>query len=180
MVLYFITGNKGKFLEAQKDLAPTELERKDVDLIEIQSLDAKEVISHKLKEGKKYIEGEFFVEDVSFEINALNKFPGPLIKWFLRTFSNKEIYEMCKAKNNFKARGIATIGYFDGEEHFFEGIIEGKVVVSRGESGFGWDPIFVPKGKEKTFAEMTLEEKNSISHRGMAIKKFKEFLNSKE
>jgi non-canonical purine NTP pyrophosphatase (RdgB/HAM1 family) len=79
-------------------------------------------------------------------------------------------------KNNFQAEAKATIGYSDGKEIlFFEGIVRGKVVEEKGESDFGWDPIFQPEGFSKTFAEMAPEEKNKISHRGKAVRAFKEY-----
>ena len=66
----------------------------------------------------------------------------------------------------------------NGESHFFEGIIRGKITQERhGEKGFGYDPIFMPEGYDRTFAEMTMEEKNPISHRGLAVAKMIEFLN---
>ncbi len=180
MVLYFITGNNGKFLEAQKELAPIQIEQKNIDLIEIQSLDTKEVIENKLKEALKQINGEYFVEDVSISLDALNGFPGPLIKWFLKAVGREGIYEICKSKNNFNAIAICTIGYSNNSDiKFFEGEIKGKVVAPKGESNFGWDPIFEPIGFNKTFAEMNPEEKNKISHRGIAVRKFKEFLTKK-
>ncbi|MDP2908892.1 MAG: non-canonical purine NTP pyrophosphatase, partial [Nanoarchaeota archaeon] len=67
----------------------------------------------------------------------------------------------------------------DGKDlKIFIGEAEGLIVSPRGESGFGWDPIFQPKGYNKTFAEMRSEEKNIISHRCKALKKFKDYLNS--
>jgi XTP/dITP diphosphohydrolase len=177
MQLYFITGNNGKFVEAKNYLTPFKIIQKNVDLTEIQSLDSKEVIEYKLKEASKLIKGKFFVDDVSLYLDALNGFPGPLIKVFLEAIDRKGIYNLCKEKNNFNANAKATIGYFDGKEMwYFEGEVKGKIVLMRGESGFGWDPIFQPEGYNKTFAEMTVEEKNKISHRGKAIKKFKRFL----
>jgi len=176
MVLYFITGNKNKFAEAQLDLAPIRIEQKEINLVEIQSLDPKETIEHKLKEAQNIVDGEFFVEDVSINLSAMNGFPGPLIKWLLKAVWREGIYDICRAKNNFDAKAIATIGYSDGQDiKFFQGEISGTVVFPKGESDFGWDPIFRPAGFEKTFAEMTKEEKNAISHRGIAVKKFKEF-----
>jgi len=176
MTLYFITGNKNKFAEASKELEPIKIEQKEIDLAEIQSLDSKEVIEHKLKEASKHFSGEFIVEDVSFSLECLNGFPGPLIKWLLKSNGRKGIYELCKAKGNYAAEAKATIGYSDGEKIiFFEGIVKGKIVEPRVDSDFGWDPIFLPKGFNKTFAEMTAEEKNKISHRGLAVRKFKEW-----
>jgi XTP/dITP diphosphohydrolase len=76
----------------------------------------------------------------------------------------------------------AVICYIDssGKEKFFEGIINGKVSIEmRGENGFGYDPLFVPGGMNKTFAQLTDEEKNEISHRALAIKNFAEFYKKK-
>jgi inosine triphosphate pyrophosphatase len=180
-MVYFITGNKNKFAEAQKELLPVELIQKEINLIEIQSLDSKEVIEHKLKEAIKHFNGEFIVEDVSFTLNAMNGLPGPLIKFFLKSIGRKGIYDMCKSYGNFNAEAKATIGYTNGKEVlFFEGIVKGKVVEPIAESDFGWDPIFQPEGFNKTFAEMSLEEKNKISHRGKVIKKFKEYYLAKK
>ena len=70
---------------------------------------------------------------------------------------------------------IAVI--LDGEYHFFEGVIRGKIIdTPRGENGFGYDPIFVPDGYDETFAELSSEIKNNISHRAIAMQKFQEFI----
>ncbi len=180
-MLYFITGNKNKFFEAKKEMLPIELIQKEIDLVEIQSLDSKEVIEHKLKEAAKQFKGEFIVEDVSFTLDAMNGLPGPLIKFFLKSIGKKGLYDLCKSFKNFNAEAKATIGYTDGKDFlFFEGIVKGKVVEPIVESDFGWDPIFMPEGFNKTFAEMPLEEKNLISHRGKALKKFKEYYLNKK
>jgi XTP/dITP diphosphohydrolase len=73
-----------------------------------------------------------------------------------------------------------VLAYIDnlGEEHYFEGKIEGKITKEkRGDEGFGYDPIFIPKGYDKTFAELSLEEKGKISHRALAVEKFIKHLN---
>jgi non-canonical purine NTP pyrophosphatase (RdgB/HAM1 family) len=176
MVLYFITGNKNKFEEAKKELAPIQIEQKKIDLDEIQSLDSKEVIEHKLKEALKHNTGEFFVEDASISLNALNGFPGPFAKWFIKSIGRKGIFNLCKSLMNFDAQMKAIIGYTNGKEIlFFEGVVKGKIVEEKVQSDFDWDPIFQPEGFTKTFAEMTKEEKNKISHRGKAVKLFKEY-----
>ena len=176
MVLYVITGSKDKFIEVKKALHPIKVEQKEIDLIEIQSLDSKEVIKHKLNEAAKYSKGEFIVDDVSLSLFALNKMPGPLIKWFLKGLGVKKIYELCKLYKDYDAEAKSTIGYTNGKELvYFEGIVKGKIVEPREGSDFGWDPIFVPEGNNKAFCEMTKEEKNLVSHRGRALKKFKEY-----
>jgi Xanthosine triphosphate pyrophosphatase len=68
----------------------------------------------------------------------------------------------------------------DGEEYFFEGICPGKIINERkGDNGFGYDPVFVPDGADRTFAEMTMVEKNKFSHRKKAMEKLIQFLNNR-
>lgn len=80
------------------------------------------------------------------------------------------------------ARFRTVIAFVDGaNEHLFEGVCSGEITESqKGEKGFGYDPVFRPAGYEKTFAELSPEEKNNISHRGLSIKAFTEFLESKK
>ncbi|MEK7227708.1 MAG: non-canonical purine NTP pyrophosphatase [Patescibacteria group bacterium] len=175
MSLYFITGNKGKLAEVQSILGNTEA--LDIDLQEIQSLDAHEIIRAKLEEAKKHQPGEFIVEDTSLYFEALKGLPGPLIKWFMKTIGNDGLYKMAEAFGNSNAEAKTIIGYSDaqGNISFFEGNIKGSIVAPRGE-GFGWDPIFQPEGYSKTFGELSAEEKNSFSMRKIALEKLKENL----
>ena len=85
-----------------------------------------------------------------------------------------------KGNNNRKARFRTVICLIiDGEEYFFEGIVNGSLLSERhGKEGFGYDPIFVPEGYEKTFAEMDMKVKNKISHRGRATEKLLSYLKS--
>lgn len=175
MTLYFITGNQEKLKEV-KAMVP-EVEGIDLDLPEIQELDPMKIITGKLKEATKEREGEFFVEDTSLYFECLNGLPGPLIKWFLQSLGTRGIYELVSKYDNHKAVAKNVIGYSDGKDiHFFVGEIKGKIVKPRGKTNFGWDSIFRPDGFEKTFAEMSQEEKNKISHRKLALTKLKEFL----
>ena len=82
------------------------------------------------------------------------------------------------AFENRKARFRTVISLMmDGKEHFFEGVVEGRIIkVRKGSSGFGYDPVFVPDGYTQTFAEMDANLKNSISHRAKAIQKLADFL----
>ena len=174
MVLEFITGNNNKFLEAKKLLDPIKLNQKEIDLVEIQSLDAKEVVKHKLIEAQKHHKGEFVIEDASIDFEALNGFPGPLFKFMVNSIGRQKLFDICDNFGNTNASARAIVGYSNGTgTKFFEGIIKGKIVAPKGESTFGWDPIFIPEGHTKTFAEMGKEEKNKISHRSIAFKKFK-------
>ena len=86
---------------------------------------------------------------------------------------------MLKGIENRKARFRTVIALiFENKEYLFEGIISGTIIdEKRGDEGFGYDPVFIPDGKKLTFAQMTLAEKNKISHRAIAFEKLKEFLN---
>lgn len=175
-MIHFITGSEEKFREA-KAIIP-ELEQLDLDLIEVQSIDAKQVIEAKLKEASKHRSGNFVVEDTSLYLNNLKGLPGPLIKWFMKTIGNDGLAEIAqKIGNDKKAVAKTIIGYSDGDKvSFFEGIILGNIVTPRGENGFGWDAIFQPENSNKTFGEMTNEEKNSISMRKIAFNKLNDFI----
>ncbi|MFA6268303.1 MAG: RdgB/HAM1 family non-canonical purine NTP pyrophosphatase [archaeon] len=182
MVLYFITGNKHKLEEFNQILFPEiKVEQLNIDLDEIQSTDPMEVIKHKLLEAQKHHKGELLVEDTSLYLDALNGFPGPLIKWFLNSVGREGIYQITQKLNNSNCFAKTMVGYYNGKEIlFFEGIVKGKIVAPKSESEFGWDPLFMPEGKNQSFAEMSKEEKNSISHRKRALEKFKEYYLSKK
>lgn len=175
-MIYFITGNARKFREV-KLLLP-EVEQMDIDLPEIQSTDGREIVEAKLIEAANHHEGEFIVEDTGLYLKGLNGLPGPFIKWFLEKLGTAGVYELALKIGIFEAEAKTVVGYLDEnrEMHFFEGIIRGRLVEPRGEKMFGWDPIFMPDGYEKTFSQMTIDEKNEISMRRMAIEKLKERL----
>ncbi|MCD6590118.1 non-canonical purine NTP pyrophosphatase [Candidatus Woesearchaeota archaeon] len=178
MTLYFITGNKNKFLEVKK-LLP-EIEQLCLDLPEIQEIDPREIIRYKLLEALKHRDGEFIIEDTSLYFKCLNGLPGPLIKWFIKTIGVDGLARLVEALGDDRAEARTIIGYAKSknEVYFFEGSVKGRIVSPRGEERFDWDRIFQPEGYNKTFAEMTIEEKNKISMRSIAIRKLKEFLES--
>lgn len=126
-----------------------------------------------------------FADDTGLEVEALNGAPGVYSaryageKCSFAENVNKLLLEM-KDKENRKARFRTVISLiFDGKEYFFEGIVEGIITNdTKGTEGFGYDPVFKPEGFDKTFAEMTLEEKNKVSHRARAVEKLVEFLKS--
>ena len=176
MTLYFITGNKNKFREVKSILG--EVEQVDIDLPEVQDIDARIVVETKLKEALCRRKDAFILEDTSLYLDCLKGLPGPLIKWFLKTVGNQGLADIAEKMGDNKAEAKTIVGFAKGPEeiYFFEGIIRGKIVQPRGESNFGWDPIFLPDGAAKTFAEMTPEEKNSVSMRRLALNKLKKFL----
>lgn len=176
MALYFITGSTDKFAEAKAILG--DVEQLNEELSEIQEIDAKKIIAAKLDKARELRDGEFIVEDTSLYFDCLCGLPGPLIKWFLRALGNEGMWRMIEKMGNVKAEARTYIGYADAEGgvHFFDGSVKGSIVAPRGDGDFGWGPIFQPDGHEKTFGEMTREEKNEISMRRIAFQKLKEFL----
>lgn len=177
--LYFITGNEHKFKEV-KEMLPT-VEQLDIDLPEIQDLDPQEIIKEKLLEAKKHHNGMFIVEDTGLYINSMNGFPGPLVKWVLKAVDRIGLARIANTFGNGEATAKTVIGFIDenDEVFYFEGTVEGKIVEPRGDSGFGWDPVFIPDGYDKTFAELGSEVKNKISMRKNAVEKLKNYLDSK-
>jgi len=179
MTLYFITGNKNKFAEVNAILP--NVEQLNIDLPEIQDIDAKEIIKAKLLEALNHKQAEFIVEDTSLYFDCLNGLPGPLIKWFMKTIGNDGLFDIVEKMRNNKAEAKTIIGYVKSlnEIYYFEGSVKGKIVSPTGYSGFGWDPIFQPNGFSKSFAKLTQAEKNKISMRRIALNKLKEFMEAK-
>ncbi len=175
--IYFITGNEDKFKEAKAILGEM-VQRMDMDLPEIQELDVREVIKEKLNEALNHQEGSFIVEDVSFEMEALNGFPGPFVKWMIGSTGTQRMYEIGEKLGNLNAEAVATLGYAKNHEeiYFFEGRVKGTLAPRLEGNGFAFDTIFIPEEHEKRYSEMKPEEKNKISHRRTALDKLKAFL----
>lgn len=124
-----------------------------------------------------------FADDTGLEVEALNGEPGVYSARYAghekdaEANMNKLLKEMVKI-NNRKARFRTVISLvLNGKEKQFEGIANGEITRQRsGDSGFGYDPVFLPDGFTKTFAEMNLQDKNKISHRGLAVQKLVQYL----
>ena len=124
-----------------------------------------------------------FADDTGLEVEALGGEPGVRSARYATDGHDFEANNRLLLKNlegitNRKARFRTVISLIlNGEEHLFEGIVEGHITESKaGCGGFGYDPLFVPEGYDCTFAEMSADEKNAISHRGRAVQKLVEFL----
>lgn len=125
-----------------------------------------------------------FSDDSGLEIDALNGAPGVYSARFAGPHcsfedNNKKVLELLQGKTNRRARFRTAIHLILNKSHYlFEGVVQGNIIETpRGLAGFGYDPIFIPIGHTKTFAEMSLEEKNEISHRAKAVEKLVDFLN---
>jgi non-canonical purine NTP pyrophosphatase (RdgB/HAM1 family) len=172
--IYLVTGNANKLREWQAMMPDTiQLESVDVDLPEIQSDDATEIVTDKARRAYEIIGKPVVVEDVEAGLEKLNGLPGPLIKFFNAKLGKDALYKLA-GKEGEKATVACTIAYYDGNEALVvRGEVNGTVVAPRGDA-FGFDIVFVPEGETQTYAEMGPEKKNKISHRSKAIKKFVE------
>lgn len=128
-----------------------------------------------------------FADDTGLEVEALNMQPGVYSARYGGEAHNHEknidkLLSELDGVENRKARFRTVISLiWDGREYFYEGIVNGVILKKRqGTKGFGYDPVFKPLGFDKSFAQMSLDEKNIISHRGIAIRKLIEFLRSVE
>jgi XTP/dITP diphosphohydrolase len=124
-----------------------------------------------------------FGDDSGLEIDALNNEPGVYSARYAGKHGDHEanmdkVLDKLQGHDNRKARFRTVISLlWNGEEHFFDGTVEGTIRTERsGSKGFGYDPIFQPDGYNITFAEMSMQQKNSISHRGRAVEQMVEFL----
>lgn len=128
-----------------------------------------------------------FADDSGLEVEALNGAPGVFSARYAgehgnAAANNEKLLLNLRDQNNRKARFVTVIALKlpDGI-HYFEGAISGRIIdTPRGSGGFGYDPLFVPDGYERTFAEMSKQEKNQLSHRGVAVKKLVTFLERQE
>ena len=127
-----------------------------------------------------------FADDSGLSVDALNGAPGIFSARYAGEPSNSQrntekLLNTLKNISNRKAQFTCVIAVIlDGQTHFFEGVIHGTITETPyGEGGFGYDPVFIPDGYDKTFAELPADIKNKISHRAIALEKFKQFLNSK-
>jgi non-canonical purine NTP pyrophosphatase (RdgB/HAM1 family) len=148
-------------------------------LAEIQEVDPRVIIRHKLQEALKHYKGPLIVDDSSLFFSCFNfKLPGPLIKWFNEYVGMPGLAKLAKKMGDSKARATTIIGYAENPKKilFFEGTLNGKIVPPRGKYNFGYDLIFVPDGKTKTLSELKQSGDFASSPRGIAILKLKKYL----
>jgi len=188
MQIVFATNNRHKLTEIRNMLGNT------FTLLSLDEMNITEEIpeneptlegnaKYKAKFVHEILNMNVFADDTGLEIDVLNGLPGVNSARFAGDNKNsdanidKALRLMGKSQNrNARFRTVIAL-IIDGMEHLFEGTVEGIIISDRrGNSGFGYDPVFIPEGKDRTFAEMSLEEKNVISHRARAFEKLREFL----
>ncbi len=173
-VLEFFTTNPGKWTEVRERLSPlgwTVLQNRRP-LMEPQADGLQEVARWKL--GQLPRSGRWtLVEDSGLFVHGLRGFPGVYSAYALRTLGVTRLARITP-RDDRKATFRAVMGLRrpTGESHFFQGVAEGTLALRpRGVEGFGFDPIFIPQGERRTFAQMAPSEKNLRSHRGHALEK---------
>jgi len=205
VVITFVTGNLRKLEEAQMIIdsscnIPFKLQaRGDFDLDELQSDNPEKVAAAKCRLAATVVGGPVIIDDTSLCFEALGGMPGPYIKWFMDSCGCDGLVKMLNGFDNRRAFAQCSIAFSPGpgsEPCIFTGRTTGNIVTKYCEEtaakmgGFGWDAIFVPGSdisdsttacddgipNTLTFAEMSTEAKNAVSHRGRALRQFSVFL----
>ena len=175
--LILVSTNPNKGIEAERILG-LPLLRVSLTLPEIQAATVEDITRYKIDVSRTKGYERLIVEDVSLGFDELGNFPGPYVRWLLEAAGGKGLAAIAYALNNRAARARCCVGYWNGRGvQTFMGEALGEILVEpRGERHFGWDAWFQPRGSNKTFAEMTDEEKDAVSHRGHAYRKLAEVL----
>lgn len=187
MKLVFATHNKNKFEEIKTLLPGT------IELLNLNDIGCYEDILETADsiEGNAYLKAKYvfdtyglpcFADDTGLEVKALNNEPGVRSARYAGDHNSEanidKLLENLESKTDRSAQFKTAIVLMTGDlEKEFIGVCQGEITkIKRGSAGFGYDPVFQPKGFDRTFAEMTLDEKSEISHRGKAMQKLLEFL----
>ena len=180
--LVFVSRNKDKYREYSAILGIPDLKMSEISIVEIQDVSLHACMREKIERIKPqlpYI--PFFVEHTGLIIHAWRGLPGGLTGTFMATVGNEGICKMLKAYEGLERRAKARVvlGFFypDAGIVTFQGEVMGTIAPEpRGTNNFGWDPIFIPEGDERTYGEMTLEEKNRTSMRKRLAEDFVDYL----
>lgn len=175
----FVTGSQNKADYVSRLLGVT-IEHKKLDLEELQTMDAKKIVEHKVRQAYDIIKQPVLVEDVSLMMNALDGLPGPFAKFFVDAKNGVEI--MCRMLDGFEDRSAYVLTYFayyDGQHlEIIEGRLDGVISDSpRGTNGFGYDVIFEPVGYGgKTRAELSEDDDAKTYRQAKNFDDLKRFL----
>ena len=169
----FVTTNPGKFREVRAKLAPlgVRLRRLDREYPEVQTDRLEDVVRYGAKILARQVAGEFLIDDSGLFVDTLGGFPGVYSSYAYRTIGSEGILTLMQseARRTAHFETVFLLGGRGRTSRVFKGVCAGSISRKmRGHGGFGFDPIFVPAGHRRTFGEMTLEEKNVLSHRARA------------
>lgn len=173
-IVYFITGNKGKVVEATAKLVPLgfRVVQKDLGYLEVQADSLEEVAQYGVEQVCERFDKPFMLEDAGVFIQALQGFPGVYSKYVFFTIGLPGILRLLEGLQNRSAVFRSVYAYHEPRKKplICTGECIGTIITEcRGTNGFGYDPLFVPNNATKTFAEMSIDEKNRYSHRAKAL-----------
>ena len=175
--LFFVSSNNHKFTEAQRILSNLGLEISlfKTTLEEIQSNSLSEIAKRKALDAYSKVQKPVIIEDDGLFIDSLNGFPGPYSSYAYDTIGNKGIMSLLEKIESRNAKFVAIIAYCNGVDdvQLFESSIPGKISLSIEDGGWGYDPIFIPDGESKTYANVS--DKDKFSHRSASLKKFSDW-----
>lgn len=178
-MIYFVTSNKGKFVEAQAIFG--DLVQRNIGYNELQVDTLEEVVDFGMVEVMARLKGPIMIEDAGMFIDGLKGFPGVYSAYVQKTIGNSGILRLMEGLDDRMAAFKSVVGYAepDMKPIIFKGELKGEIGFEpRGTGGFGYDPIFYVNGK--SLAEMSLEEKNGISHRAGSMKALKQWFESRK
>jgi len=172
--LYFVTSNSNKVAEAQKVLEKFGVKVVQVESakkVELQLPSLAEIALRAARVAYLELRAPLFVEDSGLFVEALGGFPGPYSSYVYKTIGIRGILKLMEGVGNRRAWFESAVALICPPfEKVFVGRVYGSIATeARGSGGFGFDPIFVPEGETRTLAEMSVEEKNAVSHRGKAL-----------
>lgn len=174
--LLFVTTNDYKKL-AYEAILGVRMQTSPITITDIQHIDAGEVALHKVKQAYYMLKKPVFVEQAALAVRAWGGFPGGIVTTFIVPVGAANICRMLQPFNDRYAEGIVAIAFTDGElTRRFVSAIPGSISDTPRGKGPSWDTIFVPQGFDQTFAEMSEDQRNSISMRRRAILDFMQFL----
>ena len=209
-MLQYVTTNPGKVREAREYLGDQTISAYEFDYAEIQSESMETIAAEGAREAYREIGEPVVVDDSGLFVAAFDGFPGPYSSYVEETLGIERVWELARTVEDRTASFRCVMAYCDGEPFesspdpvdkddraaaaaaggesleegdplsvkLFVGTVRGEIVAPRGDGGFGYDPIFEHDGS--TFAELSSEEKNALSHRGRALAKFAEWYDSCE
>lgn len=175
-MITFITGNSNKAAEAAAFFkGVVDVDHISIEMMEPQSSSLEEIAAAKAQQAYARLHIPLFVDDTGIFIEALGGFPGPYAAFVQETIGNDGILRLMEHAVSRRAYFATTICFIDeAGMQTFTGRVDGEIVhEARGTEGFGYDPIFAVNGH--SLAEMTMEEKNCLSHRGRALSAFREW-----
>ncbi len=175
----FASSNRNKFNEAKNILATNKINLGffKSSLTEIQAKSIKQIAALKVDDAFRQCHRPVIIEDAGLFIESLNGFPGPFSSYVFKTIGNSGILKLVGSNRN--AFFHSVVAYCDNKYGvmLFDAKVEGKISKNSSGKGWGFDPIFIPKGKNKSYAMIT--DKNEISHRYKALKKFSNWFSNR-